>query len=128
MHRFPCPCCGYLVFAQAPGNHETCPICGWEDDLSQLRFVEMPGSSNPTSLVDAQNNFISFGASSHRAEAAVREAFDDEPRDPAWRPVDPGIDNIEQPRRGMGYAESYPTDDTTVLYYWCATYWRRLSS
>jgi hypothetical protein len=36
--RFPCPCCGYRVFQRPPGNHEKCPVCLWEDDLSQLRF------------------------------------------------------------------------------------------
>lgn len=36
--KFPCPCCGYLVFDREPGFHQVCPICGWEDDLSQLRF------------------------------------------------------------------------------------------
>ena len=31
-------------------------------------------------------------------------------------------------QRGIDYANSYPLNDTTVLYYWRATYWRRLAS
>ncbi len=33
-----------------------------------------------------------------------------------------------QPERDIDYADSYPLRDTTVLYYWRATYWRRLTS
>ena len=43
-------------------------------------------------------------------------------------PVDAAKDNIEEPAAGIDYAESYPTDDPTVLYYWRSTYWRRLVS
>jgi hypothetical protein len=28
----------------------------------------------------------------------------------------------------VGYRDSYPLADTTVLYYWRLTYWRRLVS
>jgi hypothetical protein len=50
LEKFPCPCCGHLVHDREPGFHQTCPICGWEDDLSQLRFPLMPGSSNTVCL------------------------------------------------------------------------------
>ena len=42
------------------------------------------------------------------------------------RPVDVQRDNIEEPQRGQKYADSYPYEDTTVLYYWRTTYWRRI--
>ena len=45
----PCPCCGYLVLPEA-GLYDICPICGWEDDISQLRFATMPGGANRPSL------------------------------------------------------------------------------
>lgn len=40
------------------------------------------------------------------------------------------IDNpsLWKPQRDIDYADSYPLRDTTVLYYWRATYWRRLAS
>ncbi len=44
------------------------------------------------------------------------------------RPLDFAHDNIEEPGRSTNYADTYPLDDTTVLYYWRATYWRRLAS
>jgi hypothetical protein len=42
--------------------------------------------------------------------------------------VDPAQDNIEYPQRGTAYADSYPWPDTTVLYYWRSSFWRRLAS
>lgn len=126
--RFPCPCCGHLVHAQVPGSNKVCPICGWEDDLAQLRFPLMPGSSNHVSLQEGQRNFQSFGAAERRNRGTLRDAEGHEPLEPGWRPLDPARDNIELPRRGIGYADSYPWPDTTVLYYWRETYWRRLAS
>jgi len=88
----------------------------------------MPGSANGVSLEQAQYNFIEFGTAERRYRGGGREPFDVEPRDAAWRLLDPARDNIEEPQRGVDYGESYPFADTTVLYYWRATYWRRLAS
>ena len=125
--KYPCPCCGYLVFDREPGNHESCPICGWEDDMAQLRFPLMPGSSNHVSLQDAQRNFEDYGAAERRYRGMTREPLDDDRREPGWRLLDSSIDNIEEPRRGENYANTYPWRDPTVLYYWRGTYWRRIS-
>jgi hypothetical protein len=116
------------VFAQQPGGHEKCPICQWEDDLAQLRFPRLPGSSNHVSLEDAQQNFVRCGAAERRNAARSRSPAHDESRDEGWRPLDAARDNIEEPERGVPYGDSYPLADTTVLYYWRATYWRRLAS
>jgi hypothetical protein len=124
--KFPCPCCGYLVFDYQPGFHQICPICGWEDDLSQLRFPLMPGSSNMVSLEEAQRNFRKYGASERRNIGQTREPLEEETIDRGWRLLDVGSDNVEHPVRGNSYGDSYPWPDTTVLYYWRSTYWRRL--
>ncbi len=126
-YKFPCPCCGYRVFQYQPGSNATCPICRWEDDLAQLRFPRMPGSANQVSLESAQHNFVEYGAAEQRHRGLGRRP-DGEERDDEWRPLDPDRDNIEQPQRGIDYAESYPLGDTTVLYYWRASYWRRFAS
>lgn len=91
----------------------------------QLRFPTMPGGANTVSLQEAQENYRDSGAAELRNRALVRAPFEDEVREPSWRPLDPGTDNVEEPQRGVGYADSYPDRDTTVLYYWRATYWRR---
>ena len=111
-----------------PGSSERCPICLWEDDLAQLRFPRMPGSANHVSLEDAQRNYADCGAAERRNAGAVRAPVAGDVRDQGWRPLDPARDNIEEPRRGIDYSDSYPLADTTVLYYWRPTYWRRLAS
>lgn len=125
---YPCPCCGYLVFQRQPGGSETCPICLWEDDLAQLRFARMPGSANHVSLEQGQHNYVAFGTAERRHIGSGRTPLEIEPREPGWRPLDPARDLIEEPQPGIDYGDSYPLADTTVLYYWRATYWRRLAS
>ena len=113
------------MFDHAPGLHHVCPICGWEDNLVQLRF---PGSCNTVSLEDGQKNYIDCGAAERRNAGTTRVPVEGEEVEAGWRLLDPSIDNIEQPERGQNYGETYPYEDTTLLYYWRATYWRRLAS
>jgi hypothetical protein len=127
IEKFPCPCCGHLVFDREPGSHGVCPICLWEDDLAQLRFPRMPGSSNQVSLEEAQRNFQAFGTAERRNRGLGRAPVESEAEEGGWRMLDPRVDNIEEPRRGERYAETYPWRDPTVLYYWRSTYWRKVS-
>ena len=126
--KSPCPCCGHRVFDYAPGFHHSCPICGWEDNLVQLRFPTMPGSCNMVSLQEGQQNFRDYGAAERRYLGEIREPVDGEEVEEGWRPLDLSIDNVEEPQRGQNYGETYPYEDTTLLYYWRATYWRRMAS
>lgn len=111
-----------------PGGNERCPICLWEDDLAQLRFPRLPGSANHVSLEDGQHNFAACGAAERRNRTEARAPLEGEMRERDWRPLDPARDNIEEPQRGIDYGDTYPLADTTVLYYWRVTYWRRLAS
>ena len=113
---YPCPCCGYLVFAQPPGSSEICPICCWEDDVSQLRFPAAAGGANRPSLVAAQVNFAKIGASEAQFLDRVRKAQANDRRDADWRPINPAHDLACTP---LGQALGYPTD-RTQLYYWRA--------
>src|SRR5262249_13854102 len=123
---YPCPCCGYLVFSEPPGSYDICPICFWEDDLSQLRFVHTTGA-NHVSLVEGQRNYLAIGACEERVKPYVRPPRPYEQRDPEWRVIDPAIDNIEEPISGLDYGTTYPEDDE-ALYYWRSSYWRRTAS
>ncbi len=120
--RFPCPCCGYVVFPEEPGSYDICPICFWEDDIVQLRFPKAGGGPNGVSLLDAQRNFAEFGACEASASPHVRPAGPSDLRDPGWRPLD--SEEVEELVRGEAYGRTYP-DDSTWLYYWRPTYWRR---
>lgn len=118
----PCPCCGYLT-SSSPGSHDICPICAWEDDLSQLRFTEGRGV-NGISLIEAQENFAAFGACKKRALKWTRPPGVKDVREPGWRPIDLAKDHIErQPPDVDQGSETYP-GDLTQLYYWRSTYWR----
>lgn len=124
--KYPCPCCGHCVFDRQPGFSETCPICGWEDCLDQLRFPTITGAANAVCLVAAQANYEACGAAERRNAGVFRKPVDGEPLDEGWRPIDLERDNIEVPMSGQNYAEDYPYADTTVLYYWRPSYWRRV--
>lgn len=126
--KFPCPCCGHQVFDREPGYHQVCPICLWEDELAQLRFPRMTGVSNGVCLLQAQLNYQKYGVAEVKNRGRGREAFSSEGLDEGWRPIDPEKDNLEEPRRGEDYESTYPWGNTTVLYYWRPTYWRKLAS
>jgi hypothetical protein len=122
-NEFPCPCCGYLVFDEPPGSHAICPFCFWEDDLSQLRFVETVGA-NHVSLIEGQKNFKKFGSCEERFKDNVKKPSKTDKIDLLWRMIEISKENIERPVSGKDYENSYPKD-LTELYYWRPTYWRK---
>jgi hypothetical protein len=122
--EYPCPCCGYLMFSGKPGSYDICKICFWEDDEVQLRDVLFAGGANKLSLVDCQRNYATFGACEERFRKHVRRATANDVRDPGWRPVDLENDNVERCLPEGGWAEPWPSD-STLLYWWRATYWRK---
>lgn len=109
--KHPCPCCGHLVFDE-PGSYESCPICDWEDDISQLRFATMGGGANKLSLMEAQASYA----------ARALSPPPDAQRDPSWRPVE--SEDVEVPVAGVVYGSTYP-ETVEELYYWRPTYFRR---
>jgi hypothetical protein len=122
--RYPCPCCGHLVFGGPPGSFEICSVCFWEDDASELEFATTcVGGANGIALAEAQRNYTEFGACEAASVRSVRPPLADEPRDSLWRPVDPGRDSF--PAWGSG--DRAPEHDET-LYYWRPTFWRNRSS
>lgn len=114
--KYTCPSCGYLVFSEPPGSDDICPICFWEDDISQLKFVTETGA-NRVSLVEAQRNYARFGAVQKDLLSSVRKADSSDQRDPQWRPFDLSVDKVEKPESGKDYGFSYPSD-RGELYYW----------
>lgn len=115
--RFPCPCCGHLVFSDAPGSDEICPVCFWQDDIVQLRWPDFAGGANRQSLIEAQEAVRRVGAVEERFLPHVRQAEPSEPVHPAWRLFDRSRDTIEEHRPGLDYGATY-ADDRTTYYYW----------
>src|SRR5260370_4890469 len=93
--KYPCPCCGYLVFDEPPGSDDICEICFWQDDISQLRFQSLGGGANRVSLIEGQRNFDKLGASEPRLILHVRRPRPVDKHDPEWRPINEQTDNIE---------------------------------
>jgi Cysteine-rich CPCC len=119
--KYPCPCCGHVVFGEPPGSYDICPICFWEDDNLQLRWPSWAGGANRPSLIESQRTYRQEGAMEFRFTGMVRGAAADEPVEPGWRPIDPSIDVFEP----TGVSEAPWPDDLTVLYWWRPTFWRR---
>ena len=108
--RFPCPCCGWVVFEEPLGSYDICPVCGWEDDLAQLRFPTTGGPNRPLVIEQAAWLDTSGGNPNGHLES-------DFEREPEWRPIDLTMDNIEIPEPGRDHGRTYPVD-RTVYYYW----------
>lgn len=105
-----------------PGSYEICPICFWEDDGVQFRWPTMDGGANRVSLIEAQQNYLSFDACDRNGRQFVRPAAVDEPLDPMWRPIDQSLDSFED----WDAAEWVPwPEDRSVLCWWLPTFWRR---
>src|SRR5690242_1102863 len=102
--KFPCPCCGHLVMEGPPGSDDICMICFWEDDVMQLRWPELAGTTNAVSLVEAQKNFARLGASEERFLRDVRPPAPDEKIDEGWRPID-ARDRFEGPDESAPWPE-----------------------
>ncbi len=118
--QFPCPCCGYCVHPEPPGSYGICPICFWEDDLTQLLDPQYSGGANHPSLVEAQMNFKLYGCCEARLSARVRRPTEADAQDPTWRAIDPQSDDI---RRFLGEVRRDKEIDLGQAYYW-----RRLSN
>jgi rubrerythrin len=85
--KFPCPCCGHKTFNEKrTGTYDICPVCFWEDDPFQFENPDYESGANPTSLRQAQKNFIIFGACDETMKRNVRQPNADEPKDKYWRP------------------------------------------
>jgi hypothetical protein len=61
--KYKCPCCGYYTLdKKPPGTYTICPVCYWEDDRVQYQNPNYSGGANRVSLVQAQKNYLLFGA------------------------------------------------------------------
>ncbi|MFI0899728.1 CPCC family cysteine-rich protein [Streptomyces sp. NPDC020983] len=120
--QYPCPCCGHRVLDKMPGSFHICPVCFWEDDDVQFRWPTAAGGANRVSLIEAQRNYQSFGACDQHGRKYVRPPAEDEPLDPAWRPIDPERDSFED--WDATVHAPWP-DDRSVLCWWLPTFWHR---
>ena len=119
--KYPCPCCGYLVFGEKPGSYDCCPICYWDDDVVSLALPTVAIGPNSVSLIEAQRNFREFGASERRFVGSVRQPYRDEEKDASWYPI---TEEITHKFPNPDESFEYPEDDMR-LYYWKKDYFRK---
>ena len=116
----PCPCCGYLVYWGAAGGHESCPICAWNDDFVQLRFPRDDGGDNVVSLIQAQRNFVLYGAKDRDSISFARKPMSGEKKDPDWFLIPdemiPEFPMLDDPSLEDEQDTTFP--DRTIFYYW----------
>ncbi|MBN9390814.1 MAG: hydrolase [Chloroflexi bacterium] len=103
----------------SPGSYQICKICFWEDDAVQLLYLRRNGA-NPLSLIQAQENFVLFGASEERMLKHTRAPLPGDKRDSTWRPVDPARDRLESSGLHKTYMQilSENVREPEELYYW----------
>ena len=86
--KFPCLCCCYKTFDYEPdGSFVICPVCFWEDELTQIEDPTYVGGANKVSLIQAQINFINFRACEWEMRIHVRNPYPGEERDKDWKPL-----------------------------------------
>lgn len=83
MNKYACPCCGYRTM-MSDGHYDICPICYWEDDPFQKEH-EYDTGANQISLIEAQKNYIMYGACEEKFVNNVRKPNSHDKRDPNWK-------------------------------------------
>lgn len=88
MKKYTCPCCGYKTLDEPPpGTYNICPICFWEDDGVQFDDPFYKGGANHVSLIEAQKNFVEFGACEKEMLKYVRKPSENDEKDKDWKQV-----------------------------------------
>lgn len=85
--NYPCPCCGFKVFI-GRGCYDICPICFWEDELSQEEDPYTCDGVNKVSLYNAQRNYLKFGACEYGFVDKVRNPNNLELKDDSWKLIE----------------------------------------
>lgn len=76
---YPCSCCGFLTREEDRlGTYDVCPVCGWEDDYSQVLDPHYSEGANGVSLNDAILSFRLHGYCSERMRNYVRKPIPSE--------------------------------------------------
>lgn len=64
--KMKCACCGQETVAE---EYDICPVCGWEKDKVQEKFIGFAGGANRLCLAEAREMFREIGYSEERSEA-----------------------------------------------------------
>lgn len=84
----------------------------------------MGGGANRPPLLEEQANYRAFASCESRMLDHCRAPKADETVEEGWRLLDCTADSPEVPTSVVDHNGIYPSD-STALYYWRPTYWRR---
>ena len=70
-----CACCGYKTVKE---EYDICPVCGWEQDNVQERFIGLRGGANKLCLAEARELFRLNGYSDPDCADRVRPPVQEE--------------------------------------------------
>ncbi len=59
VEKLKCPVCGQYEF-EDENDHDTCSVCGWENDVLQLEDPQYDGGANHISLNEARRNYAEY--------------------------------------------------------------------
>ncbi|MEZ6046984.1 MAG: CPCC family cysteine-rich protein [Planctomycetaceae bacterium] len=96
--KYTCFICGYKTLENRC-DWDICPICFWMDNLlvTDEKDMNSGGSGNHgVTVVQAQANFMLFGASSERDRDSVRPPLPTDEKDPEWSPFYQALQLYEQ--------------------------------
>ncbi len=88
LKKYTCPCCGYKTIPREDTFYDLCPVCFWETDPYQLANPTYKGGANAPSLMEAQQNFILFGACEKEDVTKTRMPLADEIKDEKFQTID----------------------------------------
>ncbi|MEY4904026.1 MAG: hypothetical protein RLZZ292_1841, partial [Bacteroidota bacterium] len=119
MKKYTCPCCGYKTINREDTFYDLCPVCFWETDPYQLANPEYKGGANQSSLTEAQQHFILFGACEKEDVFKTRMPLEDETKDVEFQTFDEKIEGLQYYKRPWNETTGDPkTDDWgTAVYY-----------
>jgi Cysteine-rich CPCC len=93
--KFTCPCCGYKTFDREDHLWDICEVCFWQSCPIQNVDPYSCGGPNGGSLIEAQRNFVAYGACEERLIPSVRPPVGDEIKDENWQLIVPKIQHFE---------------------------------
>jgi hypothetical protein len=119
MKKYTCPCCGYKTICREDTFYDLCPVCFWETDPYQLANPEYKGGANQSSLMEAQQHFILFGACEKEDVFKTRMPLEDETKDTEFQTFDEKVEGLRYFKRPWDETTGDPktNDWGTAIYY-----------
>jgi Cysteine-rich CPCC len=119
MKKHTCPCCGYKTIYREDTFYDLCPVCFWETDPYQLANPKYKGGANQSSLTEAQQHFILFGACEKEDVFKTRMPLEDETKDAKFQTFDEKVEGLQYYKRPWSETTGDPitNDWGTAVYY-----------